>query len=324
MAYYFFKVTLRYFDDESTTFYITPDQSDTDDEGIPFSETDLTNTQEFKDFVKINKADIVDVEYTEYKVTADGKNDNLSDKEMSQELFEEIERKGGLLEIIDENDFPIIVKKIKSSGGNKNKMLYIGIIAAAVVVLGLLAASAFVKKDGDTSSNSSDVSSTTTQASTQTASSAESSPASTTESASSDITEVTESTVPVISTAVSETPPAPSEVPSVPAEVPTVQNLIATAGADYVTLLWDAVPSADSYRVDTAHGGIYEVLGKTQDTTFNAVGLEPNTTYEFDVTAIIGEERGKEATVTITTLPAVTSTSTAVTESNEVAEHVSL
>ncbi len=311
MAYYFFKVTLRYFDDESTTFYITPDQSDTDDEGIPFSETDLTNTQEFKDFVKINKADIVDVEYTEYKVTADGKNDNLSDKEMSQELFEEIERKGGLLKIIDENDFPIIVKKIKSSGGNKNKMLYIGIIAAAVVVLGLLAASAFVKKDGDTSSNSSDVSSTTTQASTQTASSAESSPASTTESASSDITEVTESTVPVISTAVSETPPAPSEVPSVPAEVPTVQNLIATAGADYVTLLWDAVPSADSYRVDTAHGGIYEVLGKTQDTTFNAVGLEPNTTYEFDVTAIIGEERGKEATVTITTLPAVT-------ESNEV------
>lgn len=152
--FYFFKVTLSYFDDERKTFFITPDQSETDEQGVPFSENDLQNTAEFKDFVKKTKADIIDVDYTEYAVEYDPKKSDILNKPVTSESFSELE-KSGLLNIIDENQFPSILKKTKKQSGG-SKLPVVCIMVAAIVVLGACAYKELSKRsfESETSDNS--------------------------------------------------------------------------------------------------------------------------------------------------------------------------
>ncbi len=130
--FYFFKVDLSYFDDARKTFFITPDQSETDEDGIPFSENDLRNTAEFREFVKKTKADVIDVDYIEYAVEYDPKKSVILGTPITEESFSTLEN-GKQLEIVDQNQFPIIIKKSSKGGGSKNYIFFL--IAAAVIAL---------------------------------------------------------------------------------------------------------------------------------------------------------------------------------------------
>lgn len=149
--FYFFKITLNYFDDEQKTFFITPDQSETDEQGVPFSENVLRNTEEFKEFVKATKADIIDVDYTEFAVEYDSKRSDILNKPITDDSFAELE-KSGRLEIVDENQFLILLKK--TAGGKKSRGGYLfPVIAVAAFVIGILAGASF-KGKGSSSDNS--------------------------------------------------------------------------------------------------------------------------------------------------------------------------
>lgn len=137
--FYFFKVTLIYYDDVTETLFITPDQTDADEEGIPFSEQELRENAEFKAFVKKNKVDVVDVKYVEYAVDKDNKTVILG-TDITKESFKTLENHDEL-EIIEENEFPLILKQTKKASGG-SKMHYICLAAAAIVVLMFLFANA--------------------------------------------------------------------------------------------------------------------------------------------------------------------------------------
>lgn len=138
--FYFFKVTLIYFDDERKTFFITPDQSETDDRGVPFSENELLDTAEFKEFVKKTKADIIDIDYIEYAVEYDPKKSDILSKPVTPESFAELE-KSGQLNIIDENQLLLCLKRKKPSKGS-SKLHIICLVSAAAFVGGMLLAGA--------------------------------------------------------------------------------------------------------------------------------------------------------------------------------------
>lgn len=136
--FYFFKVTLSYFDDERKTFFITPDQSETDEQGVPFSENDLQDTAEFKEFVKTTKADIIDVDYTEFAVEYDPKKSDILHKPVTDESFTELE-KSGLPKIIDENQIILVLKtKKRYKSGSRLPILW-GVWIATVIVFALVA-----------------------------------------------------------------------------------------------------------------------------------------------------------------------------------------
>lgn len=137
--FYFFKVTLIYFDDITETLFITPDQTDVDEEGIPFSENELRNNAEFKAFVKKNKADVVDVKYVEYAVEKDNKTVILG-SDITAESFATLENHDEL-EVVDKNEFPLILKQTKKAGGG-SKMHFFCLAAAAVAVFAFLFANA--------------------------------------------------------------------------------------------------------------------------------------------------------------------------------------
>lgn len=153
--FYFFKVTLNYFGDEQKTFFITPEQSETDDRGVPFSEDGLRNTEEFKEFVKATKADIIDVDYTEFAVEYDHKRSDILNNPVTDDSFAELE-KSGALEIVDENQFLILLKK--TAGGKKSKGGYLlPLIAAVAFVIGILAGASFKGGSPENSDTSSEV-----------------------------------------------------------------------------------------------------------------------------------------------------------------------
>lgn len=133
--FYFFKVTLSYFDDKKITFFITPDQSEKDDEGMPFSEDNLRNTAEFKDFVKTTKADVIDIDYIEYAVDYDPKKSEILGSSITEESFSSLEN-GSQLEVVDQNQFLILVKK--QSKGSSSKTVIIWVLAATAVVIMML------------------------------------------------------------------------------------------------------------------------------------------------------------------------------------------
>ncbi len=190
--FYFFKVTLSYFDDKKITFFITPDQSEKDDEGIPFSEDNLRNTAEFKDFVKTTKADVIDIDYIEYAVDYDPKKSEILGSSITEESFSSLEN-GSQLEVVDQNQFLILVKK--QSKGSSSKTVIIWVLAATAVVIMMLLFG--MEKGGffgePTSENSvtSNTSSEFSSASDTSEPSAESSDISET----SDITDISESSV---------------------------------------------------------------------------------------------------------------------------------
>lgn len=189
--FYFFKVTLIYYDDVTETLFITPDQTDADEEGIPFSEQELRENAEFKAFVKKNKVDVVDVKYVEYAVDKDNKTVILG-SDITKESFKTLENHDEL-EIIEENEFPLILKQTKKASGG-SKMHYICLAAAAIVVLMFLFANApkmgkMQEEDSSSSEISEEISSDESEATSYDESSSSSAEISSSESADSSSSE---------------------------------------------------------------------------------------------------------------------------------------
>lgn len=181
--FYFFKVTLIYYDDVTETIFLTPDQANVDEDGIPFSEQELRENAEFKAFVKQNKADVVDVKYVEYAVGLDNKSVILGG-DITAEKYATLENHDEL-EIVEQNEFPIIIKQTKKAGGG-SKMHYICLAAAAVAVLIFLFASApKMGKMQENDSSSSEISEEISSDESEPASSSDESSSSSSESTSS-------------------------------------------------------------------------------------------------------------------------------------------
>lgn len=186
--FYFFKVTLVYYDDVTETFFITPDQSERDEDGIPFSEQELRDTPEFKAFVKKYKADVVDVKYVEYAVEKDENKTVILGSDITAESYKTLENHDEL-EIVDKNEFPVIIKQTKKAGGG-SKMHYVCLAAAAVAVFAFLFANApkmgkMQEKDSSSSEISEEISSDESEATSSDESSSSSSDISSSSSVSS-------------------------------------------------------------------------------------------------------------------------------------------
>ena len=99
------------------------------------------------------------------------------------------------------------------------------------------------------------------------------------------------------SSAVMATPAAPTAAPSAP-------TLTATAGDNQVTLRWNAVPGATSYKV---YQDSSEIAGSVSGITYTVTGLTAGTSYSFMVAAVnsVGSTQSTAATAT-PLLPAVT------------------
>lgn len=192
---YFFRVELKCFDDDSKIMFLTPEQTDADEKGIPFSEKLLTNSPEFKDFVKETQTPVVDVTYATYKCDA-----NVT--KMDEDTFNNLDIEG-LLTKTDGNSFPISTGKDKKFDVNKllkDKKLLIIAGAAVVLLIIIIAIAANAGKSPDkqppessevtSSSESSESSSSSTEssssASSTTSEPTESSTSSSTSSSSSD------------------------------------------------------------------------------------------------------------------------------------------
>ena len=126
---YFFKAGISSFDDEAETVFIIPEQN-ADENGVPFEEKMITQTAEYKAFVKRTKTALVDCTYTQYQMDepiADG---------LNSEKFAQLEAEGKLA-VIDANTYSISTGKSAKSKGKKNFTTYliIGGIAVATVIL---------------------------------------------------------------------------------------------------------------------------------------------------------------------------------------------
>ncbi|MCM1167840.1 MAG: InlB B-repeat-containing protein [Ruminococcus sp.] len=128
---YFFRIKISSFDDEEKTLFVIPEQN-TDEQGVPFDEKLLTQTAEYKQFVKETATNMVDGEYTQFRT--DAVFDTLNEQEFAQLEAE------GKLTTVDGNTFAISTGfKPKKSGGGKLDFKTIAIIAGiAVVGLALL------------------------------------------------------------------------------------------------------------------------------------------------------------------------------------------
>lgn len=138
---YFFKADISSFDDEAETVFIIPGQN-ADENGVPFEEKMITQTAEYKAFVKRTKTALVDCAYTQYQTeaVADGLND---------EKFAQLETEGKLA-VIDANTYSISTGKSAKSKGKKNFTTYLiigGIAVAAVILIAVSALSGSNKTD---------------------------------------------------------------------------------------------------------------------------------------------------------------------------------
>lgn len=138
---YFFKADISSFDDEAETVFIIPEQN-ADENGVPFEEKMITQTAEYKAFVKRTKTALVDCTYTQYQTeaVADGLND---------EKFAQLETEGKLA-VIDANTYSISTGKSAKSKGKKNFTTYLiigGIAVAAVILIAVSALSGSNKTD---------------------------------------------------------------------------------------------------------------------------------------------------------------------------------
>lgn len=138
---YFFKADISSFDDEAEIVFIIPEQN-ADENGVPFEEKIITQTAEYKAFVKRTKTALVDCAYTQYQTeaVADGLND---------EKFAQLETEGKLA-VIDANTYSISTGKSAKSKGKKNFTTYLiigGIAVAAVILIAVSALSGSNKTD---------------------------------------------------------------------------------------------------------------------------------------------------------------------------------
>ena len=139
---YFFKADISSFDDEAETVFIIPEQN-ADENGVPFEEKMITQTVEYKAFVKRTKTALVDCTYTQYQTDepiADG---------LNSEKFAQLETEGKLA-VIDANTYSISTGKSAKSKGKKNFTTYLiigGIAVAAVILIAVSALSGSNKTD---------------------------------------------------------------------------------------------------------------------------------------------------------------------------------
>jgi fibronectin type 3 domain-containing protein len=84
-------------------------------------------------------------------------------------------------------------------------------------------------------------------------------------------------------------------------------NLTATPGGGQITLSWNAVPTATSYRVYRATTGSFTRIATISTTSYTNTGLGNATTYKYYVRARNNSGEGPASpTVTVTTLPVPT------------------
>ena len=199
---YFFKVDISSFDDEAETVFIIPEQN-ADENGVPFEEKIITQTAEYKAFVKRTKTALVDCAYTQYQTeaVADGLND---------EKFAQLETEGKLA-VIDANTYSISTGKSAKSKGKKNFATYLiigGIAVAAVILIAVSALSGSNKTDAP--AETTETSATTETAETAIPTGEVATPE--TEIYSAESFEQGEADVPVIETSSAEPPAETSEI----------------------------------------------------------------------------------------------------------------
>lgn len=168
---YFFKIEISSFDDAAKTLFVIPEQN-ADEKGVPFEEKMLTQTADFKQFVKATQTCMVDGKYTQYK-TAEVL-DSLDEKRFEQLKAE------GRIEELDGNTFSISTGFSPKKGGKgKLDMKTILIIGgAAVVLIALLVFSSISGGDSGETPETSEISETVETA--ETAESTETPPTETT------------------------------------------------------------------------------------------------------------------------------------------------
>ena len=145
---FFFKVEISSFDDEAKTIFIIPEQN-ADENGVPFEEKLVTQTAEYKAFIKDTKTALVDCKYTQYKTDepiADG---------LTAEQFEQLKAENKLTEM-DSNTYSITTGKTTKKSGKKNFTTYLIIGGAALLAVILIAVSAIggSNKTADTAETS--------------------------------------------------------------------------------------------------------------------------------------------------------------------------
>lgn len=123
---FFFKVEISSFDDASKTLFIVPEQN-ADEKGVPFEEKMLTQTADFKQFVKSTQTCMVDGKYTQYKT--DGVFESITEQQFEQLKAE------GKVEELDSNSFSISTGFSPKKGGGKKDFKTLLIIGGAAIVL---------------------------------------------------------------------------------------------------------------------------------------------------------------------------------------------
>lgn len=121
---YFFRIKISSFDDEEKTLFIIPEQN-ADEKGVPFDEKLLTQTAEYKQFVKDTATNMVDGEYTQFQT--DAAFDTLNEQQFAQLEAE------GKLTTVDSNTFSVSTGIKPSKKGGTLDFKTIAIIAAIVV-----------------------------------------------------------------------------------------------------------------------------------------------------------------------------------------------
>lgn len=144
---FFFKVEISSFDDAAKTLFVVPEQH-SDEQGVPFEDKMLTQTADFKQFVKSTQTCMVDGKYTQYKT--DGVFESITEQQFEQLKAE------GKVEELDSNSFSISTGFSPKKGGGKKDFKTLLIIGGAAIVL--IALLIFSSLSGG---NKSDVSETT-------------------------------------------------------------------------------------------------------------------------------------------------------------------
>ncbi len=115
---YFFTIDISSFDDASKTLFVIPEQN-ADEQGVPFEDKIVTQTADFKQFVKETATSMVDGVYTQFR--CEDALENVTEK-----IFAQLQAEGKLTQI-DSNSFSISTGfKPKKSGGKKDMKMYLG------------------------------------------------------------------------------------------------------------------------------------------------------------------------------------------------------
>ncbi|MGN0700933.1 MAG: hypothetical protein ACI4J8_08035 [Oscillospiraceae bacterium] len=123
---FFFKVEISSFDDAAKTLFVVPEQH-SDEQGVPFEDKMLTQTADFKQFVKSTQTCMVDGKYTQYKT--DGVFESITEQQFDQLKAE------GKVEELDSNSFSISTGFSPKKGGGKKDFKTLLIIGGAAIVL---------------------------------------------------------------------------------------------------------------------------------------------------------------------------------------------